>query len=230
MGAGISKLIFWGPQRHRFMHVCQMGWGLLSNACIIVLTLWTIRRESPFIRAVSDFPQEQKDLRPVSMPTASWVFMRAAGLFWIAMDYQLEMKDSYPNAQIPGTVRAWRFSLCFAFLLFSSALGFCSFVLCLLVWLSYPCTSLTRASWRRAHSRSSKRSERLDTKKKTAAVPLWASAVCRCWGNVGREHREEPCTLLGSSSATSPPCKILPCPNSPADREGKDDMKGRAVK
>lgn len=124
------------------MHVCQMSWGLLSNACIIVLTLWTIRRESPFAQAVSDLPREQKDLRSVSMPTASWVFMRAAGLFWIAMDYQIEMKDSYLNTKTPGTVWAWRFSLCFSFL-FASELGFCSFGLCLLVWLPCPCTTFS---------------------------------------------------------------------------------------
>lgn len=66
---------FWGQ---RFMLVCQMGcW------CIVALIAWTIGKESPFLQAVNDFPQEQKDLRSVSMPTASWVFMRAAGFFCI---------------------------------------------------------------------------------------------------------------------------------------------------
>lgn len=80
---------------HRFMHVCQVGCGTALPS-----QFWQWPWESSFCS--SDFPREQKDLRSASMPTDLWVFLRAAGLLYIALDSQLEMKDSYPNSKMPG--------------------------------------------------------------------------------------------------------------------------------
>lgn len=76
--------------------------------------------------------------------------MRAAGLFWIAMSYELEMKDSYPLPRPLELVRAWRsFSLfCFSPLLFASELVHVA--LSFAYWSEFPIhaeLSLTQASW-----------------------------------------------------------------------------------
>lgn len=118
----VFKGIFWDPWIHRSCIFAR--W---AEDCRTSSQFWQWPAEGSFCSR--DFPREQKVLRAVSMPTDLWAFLRAFGLLWIALDSQLEMKDSHPNSKMPGEDLGWKV------LLFSSLLlCLISVVLFLALW------------------------------------------------------------------------------------------------